>query len=155
MWSIAEHISPWAGCCIVHPQRLHYRTCHHYTSQQWYNAEVETVASHVGLILSQGLDYRLSYRMKRTCLQPHKQLGQYAQLSVITRCGSSSWHMQYRAHKQTTEVKHKVLGLVSPGHDSLSIWPDIQKNLLDLWFKSHVQHTISFIQDLHENRSVW
>ena len=30
-----------------------------------------------------------------------------------------------------------------PGHGSLSVWPDVQENLLDLRLKPHVQHSVT------------
>ena len=35
-----------------------------------------------------------------------------------------------------------------PGHDSLSVRPDVQENLPDLRLKPHVQHTVSLVQHL-------
>lgn len=37
-----------------------------------------------------------------------------------------------------------------PGHDSLSVWTDVQNDLHDLRFKAHVQHAVSLIQHLGE-----
>ena len=42
-----------------------------------------------------------------------------------------------------------------PGHDCLTVGPDIQKNFLDLGFKSHVQHPVCFIQYLHSYKITW
>lgn len=46
--------------------------------------------------------------------------------------------------------KQQYKGLASPlpGHDSLSVWADIQQDLHDLWFKSHIQHPVCFVQNL-------
>lgn len=47
-----------------------------------------------------------------------------------------------------TIVELRAEAMTSPGHYSLTVWSDVQKNLLDLRLKAHVQHPISFIQHL-------
>lgn len=51
----------------------------------------------------------------------------------------------------TTPKERLTFHFFWPGstpHQSLSVWSDKVHNLSDLWLKSHVQHAVSFIQDL-------
>lgn len=55
------------------------------------------------------------------------------------------------------EVFSETFDLLGPGgtpHESLTVWTNQVHNLTDLRLKTHVQHTVSFIQNLTKDNVI-
>lgn len=56
------------------------------------------------------------------------------------------------------EVFCETFDLLGPGstpHECLTVWSDQVHYSPDLWLKTHVQHTVSFIQYLYKGSSIY